>query len=162
MWWRSSRAGLQGCPIGEELSDLRSLTLPINYVVTVPGPYGPWVAFGAEFAISFLLVDDRPECFELAPAVAVYSMGGGSVGGELHQLRSTTLGHEYESGADPRLRAAGARVDCALGLLPGAAVAMLLAGQTLPFTVAAHIACSAPNYTTTTTNAVSSAATIRS
>jgi aquaporin Z len=28
----------------------------INYVVTVPGPYGPWVAFGAEFAISFLLV----------------------------------------------------------------------------------------------------------
>jgi aquaporin Z len=29
---------------------------PVNYVVTVPGPRGPWVAFCAEFAISFLLV----------------------------------------------------------------------------------------------------------
>jgi aquaporin Z len=28
----------------------------VNYVVTVPGPQGPWVAFAAEFAISFLLV----------------------------------------------------------------------------------------------------------
>jgi len=28
----------------------------VNYVVTVPGPHGPWAAFGAEFAISFLLV----------------------------------------------------------------------------------------------------------
>jgi aquaporin Z len=28
----------------------------INYVVTVPGPRGPWVAFGAESTISFLLV----------------------------------------------------------------------------------------------------------
>src|SRR5258706_12055339 len=28
----------------------------VNYVVTLPGPQGPWVAFGAEFAISFLLV----------------------------------------------------------------------------------------------------------
>ena len=28
----------------------------INYAVTVPGPPGPWVAFGAEFVISFLLV----------------------------------------------------------------------------------------------------------
>ena len=28
----------------------------INYVATVPGPPGPWVAFGAEFVISFLLV----------------------------------------------------------------------------------------------------------
>src|SRR5712691_9910043 len=28
----------------------------VNYVVTVPGPRGPWIAFGAEFAISFLLV----------------------------------------------------------------------------------------------------------
>jgi len=28
----------------------------INYVVTVPGPRGAWVAFGAEFVISFLLV----------------------------------------------------------------------------------------------------------
>jgi len=28
----------------------------INYVVTTPGPRGPWVAFAAEFAISFLLV----------------------------------------------------------------------------------------------------------
>jgi aquaporin Z len=29
---------------------------PVNYVVTVPGPGGSWVAFCAEFAISFLLV----------------------------------------------------------------------------------------------------------
>lgn len=29
----------------------------INYVVTVPGSRGPWVAFAAEFAISFLLVE---------------------------------------------------------------------------------------------------------
>ena len=29
---------------------------PVNFVVTVPGSGGPWVAFGAEFAISFLLV----------------------------------------------------------------------------------------------------------
>ena len=28
----------------------------VNYVATVPGPAGPWVAFAAEFAISFLLV----------------------------------------------------------------------------------------------------------
>ena len=28
----------------------------INYVVTTPGPWGPWSAFAAEFAISFLLV----------------------------------------------------------------------------------------------------------
>jgi aquaporin Z len=28
----------------------------IQFVATVPGPGGPWVAFGAEFAISFLLV----------------------------------------------------------------------------------------------------------
>src|SRR5712691_4938699 len=28
----------------------------VNYSVTIPGPQGPWVAFGAEFAISFLLV----------------------------------------------------------------------------------------------------------
>jgi aquaporin Z len=28
----------------------------VNYIVTIPGPRGPWVAFGAEFAISFLLV----------------------------------------------------------------------------------------------------------
>jgi aquaporin Z len=28
----------------------------VNYVVTVPGPPGPWVAFAAEFAISFLLI----------------------------------------------------------------------------------------------------------
>jgi len=28
----------------------------VNYVATVPGPNGPWIAFAAEFAISFLLV----------------------------------------------------------------------------------------------------------
>ena len=28
----------------------------VNYVVTVPGPQGPWLAFAAEFAISFLLI----------------------------------------------------------------------------------------------------------
>src|SRR4029077_19983024 len=28
----------------------------VNYVVTVSGPQGPWVAFGAEFGISFLLI----------------------------------------------------------------------------------------------------------
>src|SRR5581483_6078535 len=28
----------------------------VRYVATVPGPGGPWVAFAAEFAISFLLV----------------------------------------------------------------------------------------------------------
>jgi aquaporin Z len=28
----------------------------VNYVVTVPGPKGPWVAFAAEFIISFLLI----------------------------------------------------------------------------------------------------------
>ena len=28
----------------------------INYVVTIPGPQGAWVAFAAEFAISFLLI----------------------------------------------------------------------------------------------------------
>jgi aquaporin Z len=28
----------------------------VNYAVTTPGPGGPWEAFGAEFAISFLLV----------------------------------------------------------------------------------------------------------
>jgi aquaporin Z len=28
----------------------------VNYAVTIPGPQGPWVAFGAEFAISFLLI----------------------------------------------------------------------------------------------------------
>jgi aquaporin Z len=28
----------------------------VNYVATVPGPQGPWVAFAAEFAISFLLI----------------------------------------------------------------------------------------------------------
>jgi aquaporin Z len=34
-----------------------SLSHPaVNYVATVPGPSGPWVAFTAEVAISFLLV----------------------------------------------------------------------------------------------------------
>ena len=28
----------------------------VNYVVTMPGPNGPWVAFGAEFLISFLMI----------------------------------------------------------------------------------------------------------
>ena len=28
----------------------------VNYAVTVPGPKGPWVAFGAEFLISFLMI----------------------------------------------------------------------------------------------------------
>jgi aquaporin Z len=28
----------------------------VQFVATVPGPGGPWIAFGAEFAISFLLV----------------------------------------------------------------------------------------------------------
>jgi aquaporin Z len=28
----------------------------VNYAVTMPGPMGPWVAFGAEFLISFLMM----------------------------------------------------------------------------------------------------------
>lgn len=28
----------------------------VNYAATTPGPKGPWVAFGAEFAISFLMI----------------------------------------------------------------------------------------------------------
>ncbi len=28
----------------------------VNYAATMPGPSGPWVAFGAEFAISFLMI----------------------------------------------------------------------------------------------------------
>ena len=28
----------------------------VNYAATMPGPNGPWVAFGAEFAISFLMM----------------------------------------------------------------------------------------------------------
>jgi aquaporin Z len=28
----------------------------VNYAATTPGPNGPWVAFGAEFAISFLMI----------------------------------------------------------------------------------------------------------
>jgi len=28
----------------------------VNYAVTMPGPNGPWVAFGAEFLISFLMI----------------------------------------------------------------------------------------------------------
>ena len=28
----------------------------VNYAVTMPGPKGPWVAFGAEFLISFLMI----------------------------------------------------------------------------------------------------------
>jgi aquaporin Z len=28
----------------------------VHYVVTMPGPQGPWVAFGAEFLISFLMI----------------------------------------------------------------------------------------------------------
>jgi len=28
----------------------------VHYVATVPGPGGPWVAFAAEFTISFLLI----------------------------------------------------------------------------------------------------------
>lgn len=42
---------LSGLVIGPPLAHAS-----INYVVTVPGPSGPWIAFGAEFAISFLLV----------------------------------------------------------------------------------------------------------
>jgi len=28
----------------------------VNYAATMPGPSGPWVAFGAEFVISFLMI----------------------------------------------------------------------------------------------------------
>src|SRR5262249_8077061 len=28
----------------------------VNYVATIPGPRGPWVAFGAEASISFVLI----------------------------------------------------------------------------------------------------------
>ena len=28
----------------------------VNYAATMPGPTGPWIAFGAEFAISFLMI----------------------------------------------------------------------------------------------------------
>ena len=37
--------------IGEALGDPS-----VNYAVTMPGPKGPWVAFGAEFLISFLMI----------------------------------------------------------------------------------------------------------
>ena len=37
--------------IGEALGDPS-----VNYAATMPGPNGPWVAFGAEFLISFLMI----------------------------------------------------------------------------------------------------------
>jgi aquaporin Z len=48
--------GLAGVAISSLIlgSPLRDFS--VNYVVTVPGAPGPWIAFGAEFAISFLLV----------------------------------------------------------------------------------------------------------
>jgi len=48
----------------------------INYVATIPGPQGPWVAFGAEFVISFLLiavilnVSNSPRTARFTPWVA--------------------------------------------------------------------------------------------
>jgi aquaporin Z len=50
--------------IGGYLGVLASLALlgppfthgPVRYIVTLPGPAGPWVAFAAEFAISFVMM----------------------------------------------------------------------------------------------------------
>ena len=48
--------GLAGVLIARALIGPRVAAEPIHYAATVPGTAGPWVAFAAEFAISFLLV----------------------------------------------------------------------------------------------------------
>jgi aquaporin Z len=48
--------GVSGVVLSSFLVGPRLADPSVNYIVTIPGPRGPWVAFGAEFAISFLLV----------------------------------------------------------------------------------------------------------
>src|SRR5882724_7775573 len=48
--------GFAGVVLSERIIGAPLRHSAVNYVVTVPGPHGPWVAFAAEFAISFLLV----------------------------------------------------------------------------------------------------------
>src|SRR4051812_36430990 len=48
--------GLAGALIARVLIGPPVADPPLQYVGTVPGTAGPWVAFAAEFAISFLLV----------------------------------------------------------------------------------------------------------
>ena len=54
----------------------------VNYVATLPGPRGPWVAFAAEFAISFLLVAivlnvaNSPRTARFTPWVAGFLVAG--------------------------------------------------------------------------------------
>src|SRR5438067_95406 len=48
--------GLMGVLLSAGLLGPRIGHPSVNYVATVPGPRGEWMAFAAEFAISFLLV----------------------------------------------------------------------------------------------------------
>ena len=51
-----SVGGLAGVVLSSFLIGPAVADPSVNYVATVPGPQGPWVAFGAEFGISFLLI----------------------------------------------------------------------------------------------------------
>ena len=100
--------------IGEALGDPS-----VNYAVTMPGPKGPWVAFGAEFLISFLMImtvltfSNSKRLTRWTPLIA------GTMVATFIFDRSTAFRHEHESGAHSRFGRTGQSILGAVGLLHG-------------------------------------------
>ena len=88
----------------------------VNYVVTVPGPAGDWVAFVAEFIIAFFLMLDGAVCQQQAwPRTLDWCFRRMSRG-DLHHFRSAVFRDEHEPRANVRLGGRGIILGGALDL----------------------------------------------
>ena len=84
--------------LGKELSDPA-----VRYVVTLPGPHGPWVALFAEFTIAFVLMSTVLYFSNHHRLDRYTGIFAGLAGRYLHHPGSAFLRDEYESRSDIRL-----------------------------------------------------------
>ena len=76
--------GIAGVVLSASLIGAAAMADPsVNYVVTVPGPGGPWVAFCGGVRNLVPADRDRSDGVEFAPADALHAVGRRLPGGEL-------------------------------------------------------------------------------
>ena len=92
----------------------------VRYAATIPGRSGAGVAFVAELVISFLMMT---MVLNVSNSVRIARFTGIIAGASryhLHHYRSSTLGHEHESGSNVGISNAGTHLERSLGLFHSA------------------------------------------
>lgn len=93
----------------------------VHYVATVPGRWGHLAAFGAEAAITFVMMSTVLRVSNHAALSRYTGLCAGRAGGAVHHARGAGLRHEPQPRAVVRPGPAGGRTRLALDLLRSAA-----------------------------------------